>query len=115
MSGAAYFPMERRRHPRTQLEMTLQSIRLDPDGGELVDSLRMMDISKNGMGAVSERTFYPGQRIVLCLPLSSTSGRRNIYATIVRCKQGKEGYKVGLEFDTTSVNAWCGVSGAAAA
>jgi hypothetical protein len=96
--------------------MTLQGIRLDPDGGEVVDSLRMVDISRNGMGALSERLFYPGQRLVLCLPLTGKVGRRNLYATIIRCRQEKDqGYHVGLEFDMASLNAWCGMSTAAAA
>ncbi len=100
--------VEKRRHQRTNLQMTLRGIRLDPDGGDPVDTLHMVDISRSGLGAYSDRAFYPGQRIVLCLPLSNNSGRRNIYATIVRCRQAEEGYRVGLEFDTASLGASSG-------
>ena len=95
-------PTERRRHPRTQLQMTLRCIRLDPDCGEVTDTLHMLDISRGGMGAVCDRAFYPGQRIVLCVPLTEKSGRRNIYATVIRCRQSQEGYAVGMEFDNVS-------------
>jgi len=108
-------PMERRRHARTGLRMALMAIRLDPDCDEVIDTLHMTDISRGGIGAVSDRPFYPGQRILLCLPLSAGGGRRRIYATITRCRQGDEGYRIGMEFDTVSVGAWCGVSTSAVA
>jgi len=100
-------PMERRRHPRTQLKMKLSGVRLDPDGGDVLETLHMLDISRSGMGAICGRPFYPGQRIVLCLPLSPKRGRRNIYATAVRCRQNEAGYHVGLEFDSVSQYSWC--------
>ncbi len=115
MLDVATKTMERRRHPRAQLQMALRAIRLDPDGGDPVDTLHMVDISRSGLGAYTDRPLYPGQRILLCLPLSSNGGRRNIYATAVRCRQRDEGYRVGLEFDTASVGAWCGMNGAAIA
>ena len=95
---------ERRRCHRTQLQMRIQCIRFDPDGGDVIDILDTVDISRCGLGAISERPFYPGQRILLCMPLTSTAGRRNIYATVVRCRQEEEGYNIGLEFDTASMN-----------
>ena len=107
MNSPTYFPTERRRHPRTQLQMVLHGIRLDPDGGDVVSTLQMTDISKCGMGAVSERSLYPGQRLVMCLPLSTGGARRNIYATVVRCRQGQEEFRIGLEFDLASSGAWC--------
>jgi hypothetical protein len=110
MDGRKVNLTEKRRHPRTQLQMTLRCIRLDPDCGEVVDTLHMVDISRCGMGAICDRTFYPGQRIVLCLPMTDKSGRRSIYATVVRCRQGHEGHAVGLEFDSVSSGARSGVA-----
>jgi hypothetical protein len=107
--------IERRRHARTQLQMTLKGIRLDPDGGDPVETLHMTDISRGGMGCYADRPFYPGQRIVLCLPLSGQQGRRNVYATVVRCRQGDDGYRVGLEFDNASVGTRYGAAAVAAA
>jgi len=101
------FPVERRRHPRTRLAMTLGCIRLDPDGGDVVDSLHMRDISRGGLGAYSARPYYPGQRIVLNLPILSGGGRRNVYATIVRCRRADEGYSVGFAFDAPYVGEAC--------
>ena len=83
--------------------MTLGCIRLDPDGGDVVDSLHMRDISRGGLGAYSTRPHYPGQRIVLNLPIPAGGGRRNVYATIVRCRQDDEGYSVGFAFDAPYV------------
>ena len=115
MIDSTCVPPERRRHPRTYLRMRLRGLRLDPDGGDVVDMLRMVDISRSGLGAFSDRPLYPGQRFVLCLPLSQDTGRRNIYSTVVRCRQGEQGYRVGLEFDKASLGGWCGMSGKLAA
>jgi hypothetical protein len=108
------FPVERRRHPRTHLQMTLGCIRLDPDGGDVVDSLQMTDISLSGLGARCQRPYYPGQRIVLSLPLPTSAGRKNVYATITRCTQLEKDFKVGFEFDAPYVGHAYGYAPAAA-
>jgi hypothetical protein len=95
--------------------MALRGIRLDPEEGELIDTLRMVDISKSGMGAYLDRQAYPGQRFVLCLPMTESSGRRNVYATVTRCRSKSDGYHVGLHFDNVSAGAWYGISTTAAA
>lgn len=99
MNPVTYYPPERRRHPRTQLRMTLHGIRLDPDGGDVRDTLHMQDISRGGMGAVADRWLYPGQKVLLCLPTHPTGGRKNLSATVVRCQRIQEGYRLGLQFD----------------
>ena len=99
MNPVTYYPPERRRHPRTQLRMTLHGIRLDPDGGDVCDTLQMQDISRGGMGAVADRWLYPGQKVMLRLPTHPANGRRNLSATVVRCKRIQEGYRIGLQFD----------------
>ncbi len=108
MTRTIAYPVERRRHARTHLAMTLRSIRLDPDCGDVVDCIHMRDISRCGLGAVTDRAFYPGQRVVLYLPLSQGIGRKNVYARVVRCQQVRSAFVVGLEFETLSVGAWCG-------
>lgn len=108
-------PTDRRRHTRTNLTMNLQSIRLDPDGGDVVDTLFLVDISRGGIGAITTRALYRGQRMVVCMPVTETGGRRNIYGTVMNCRQDPEGYRVGLQFDSTSVASWCGGSAMAAA
>ncbi len=109
MNQPSTISAERRRHPRTALRMSLRCVRLDPDGGDVEDTLHMVDISRSGMGAICQRPFYPGQRIVLCLPQSEGNGRRNIYASVVRSRLDDEAYHVGLEFDRTPATAWCAV------
>ncbi|MGC9453486.1 MAG: PilZ domain-containing protein [Phycisphaerae bacterium] len=106
MTQLKSIPLERRRHPRTKLEMRLRGIRLDPDCGEVVEQLHMKDISKSGIGATSPRAFYPGQRIVLGIPVQSAGGKRNLYATVVRCRQTDDGYRVGMEFDNAAAEAY---------
>ncbi len=96
---------ERRRHPRTQLTMSAHCIRLDPDGGDVMDRIDVVDISRSGMGAICDRPFYPGQRVILCLPRTE-GGHRNIYASVVRCRHRTEGYRIGLEFDRSAIGAW---------
>ena len=103
MNSVRYYPPERRRHPRTQLRMTLHGIRLDPDG-DVYDTLQMKDISRGGMGALTDRWLYPGQKIVLRLPKHPDSGRGNLSATVVRCQKSPDGYDIGLEFDNVGLN-----------
>jgi hypothetical protein len=95
--------------------MTLHGIRLDPDGGDVVDTFHTVDISRSGMGVISSRAYYPGQRIVLCLPTVGGGGRRNVCATVVRCRPGEEGFHVGVKFDALSFGAWAGAPEAAVA
>ena len=115
MNTQGRFAPERRRHPRTQLRMTLHGVRLDPDGGDVYSTLEMTDISRCGMGALTDRWLYPGQRIVLCIPLHPDGGRRNLYSTVIRCRKTREGYHVGLEFDRVSLDAAAYTPAAAAA
>ena len=115
MESIPYNPPERRRHPRTKLQMMLHGIRLDPDGGDVRDTLQMVDISRGGMGAVVDRWLYPGQRIVLSMPLDPEGRRKNVYATVVRCKKVQEGYRTGLAFDLAGVGATTGYRPAHAA
>ena len=115
MSQIAKLMPERRHFPRTQLQMKIQCIRFDPDGGDVVDVLNTVDISRNGLGAITQRPYYPGQRVLVCMPLTSMGGRRNIYATIVRCRPEEEGYNIGIQFDATSSGIWQPEQPAAAA
>jgi hypothetical protein len=70
----------------------------------------MVDISSGGLGATTDRAFYPGQRVILSLPLTERGSYRNVYATIVQCRTEAGGFRVGLEFDNVAVGAWGGVS-----
>lgn len=106
---------ERRRHARTKLECAFQGVRLDPDGCNVVDTFEGVDISRSGVGAFSSRSYYPGQRVVVALPLSDRSGHRNIYAKVVRSRQKDRQWEVGLAFDGVSADTWYGVSTLAAA
>jgi len=106
---------ERRQFPRTRLQIKIQCVRFDPDGSDVVGSLETMNISRSGLGAMSERPFYPGQRILVCMPLTSVAGQRNIYATVVRCRPEEEGFNIGMEFDRASVGTWHGETRAATA
>ena len=86
--------------------MALRCIRLDPSDVDVVDTLHLADISRSGMGAYTDRPFYPGQRVVVCMPLSGENGRRNLYARVVRCRPDEEGYRIGLEFESTTFPVW---------
>lgn len=107
-------PSERRRHPRTQIHANITGIRLDPDGGDVVEQLQMVDLSRGGMGAITDHPYYRGQRLVVCLPGMDNGARRNMYATVVNSRQTEEGYRVGFAFDCASLAA-AGFVGARAA
>jgi len=101
---------ERRRHYRVSLKMGVQCVRLDPHEGDVIDRVHMVDLSRSGVGAVSDRWYYPGQRVVVCLPPLGTSGKRQMSATVRRCRADREkGYRIGLEFDCTSVGNFSGI------
>ena len=89
---------ERRLHPRTQMHMPVQAIRLDPDAGDVVEHMEMVDISRGGMGAASSTSFYPGQRIVLTLPAPGLSVR-SVCGIIRRCVKQEGRYRLGIEFE----------------
>ena len=90
---------ERRRHPHMLMDATLSCICLDPDAVDVVNCLRTIDVSRGGMGALSRRAFYPGERLVLSLPLSPGS----------RYDSENEGHRVGLAFGNDAVGASRGV------
>jgi len=95
--------MERRRHARMPLFKQIQSIRLDPEPGQVVQELQAFDLSRSGMGVMSKESFYPGQRLVLQVPRNKDNGERSVFATVVRCaKAAEKQYRIGLEFESTS-------------
>lgn len=75
----------------------------------------MKDISRSGMGAITDRWLYPGQKILLCLPIHPDSTRKNITATVIRCQKNNEGFRLGMEFDHVGVSSSVGVSHAVVA
>lgn len=91
-------PRERRLYPRTQVQMTVQVLRMEPNGGDLVDQIQMVDISRGGIGAMTDRAFYPGQRLVLKLPAPGMDVR-SICGTVRRCHRRGEQHMIGVEFD----------------
>lgn len=110
--------MERRHYPRTQVQMALQVLRLDPSGIELIDQVRMTDISRGGIGAVSEKAYYPGQRLILKLP-GAGMGVRTLCATVRRSLKVEGTYHLGIEFEHPMASlcadeAGCGSAAAAA-
>jgi hypothetical protein len=78
--------------------MALRGLRLDPSG-DLVDIFHMLDISRGGMGAIVDRPYYRGQRVVMSLPVLEDGSRRSVYASVVRCRGDRDGYQVGLRFE----------------
>jgi len=71
----------------------------------------MVDLSRSGVGAVSDNWYYPGQKVVVCLPAAAERGNRQIQATVRRClSRQEEGYRIGLEFDRNSLNTWSSLS-----
>jgi len=93
------------------MDTTLNCICLDPDAVDVVNSLRTIDISRGGIGALSRRPFYPGERLVLCMPLSPGTGRRNLYASVVQSRYDcqNEGHRVGLRFHNGAIGACQGI------
>ena len=103
--------IERRRHSRESVHGGVRCIRLDPHEGGVIDEVDMVDLSSSGAGAVSDSWYYPGQRVVVCLPADIDHNNRQMQATIRRClSRQEEGFRIGLEFDRNSLNTWTNVS-----
>ncbi len=99
--------MERRRHPRTMLQLGVRCVRLDPHEGDVIDRIHTVDSSRSGLGAVSDLAYYPGQRVILCMPRQDGDGDRRVYATVRRVRSDKrDGYQLGLEFEHVSLGSW---------
>ena len=109
MTNDPTLPVERRHYARTPLQVPLWCLRLDPDGYDVVDILDAVDISHAGLGVNTDRSYYPGQRMVVSMPISETQGHRNICATVVRCQPEDKRNRVGLRFDSASIGAWRGI------
>jgi hypothetical protein len=111
MVTTAMKSIERRRHSRASVHMGVRCIRLDPHEGGVVDEVDMVDLSSSGVGAISDSWYYPGQKVVVCLPADTDHGKRQMQATVKRClSRNEEGYRIGLEFDHKSHNTWTNVS-----
>ncbi|MDP6636794.1 MAG: PilZ domain-containing protein [Phycisphaerae bacterium] len=107
---------ERRRHSRASVHVGVRCIRLDPHEGGVIDEVDMVDLSRSGVGAVSDNWYYPGQKVVVCLPADTDHGKRQMQATVRRCLSRQEpGYRIGLEFDHNSLNNWSSLSSTAVA
>ena len=103
--------IERRRHSRASVHIGVRCIRLDPYEGDVIDKVDMVDLSRGGVGVVSDNWYYPGQKVVVCLPAAAEHGKRQIRATVRRCLSRQEdGYHIGFEFDHNSLNAWSSMS-----
>jgi len=98
MTALDRYPHERRLYPRTQVQMRIQVLRLDPNEGDLVDQIQMVDISRGGIGAISNKPFYPGQRLVMKLPAPGMDVR-SLCGVVRRCDRRGEQFMVGVEFD----------------
>jgi len=83
----------------------MRCVFFDPDGPRVLDHLDTVDISRSGVGAISNHRYYPGQRVVVVMPQGEEQPLRSRYATVTRCLTDQEGgYKVGLRFDAASVS-----------
>ena len=82
----------------------IRSIMLDPEPGKVDHDLHTFDLSRGGMGVMSKDALYPGQRMVLNVPRTDTDGEKSIYASVVRCIKENDQYRIGLEFETTSID-----------
>jgi len=91
--------------------MGVRCIRLDPHEGGVIDELDLVDLSRSGVGAVSSNWYYPGQKVVVCMPADSVRGKRQMQATVKRCLSRNEpGYRIGLEFDHNSLDTWSNIN-----
>jgi hypothetical protein len=58
----------------------------------------MIDISRGGVGAMSRRSHYPGQKVLMKLPAPGL-GVRNVCGAVRRCSKVGDEYRLGIEFE----------------
>lgn len=97
---------ERRRFPRAEWQAELPVIFFDAAGRRIMKTLKTVDISRSGLGMLSERDHYVGQHFVLCLP-EPTGRTRYVHARVVRCNRQHDRTRLGLEFNDRPSDLGC--------
>lgn len=88
---------ERRRYPRWKWNAELQTIYVSSEGRRIIEMIRVVDISKGGLGAVTRDEHTEGEHFVLGLP--EPSGRtRYVHAKVVRTWNDDTGPHIGMQF-----------------
>jgi hypothetical protein len=99
-------PIERRRSPRWSFQADLTGLTVDADGRRSVETLKGVDISKTGLGAIATRDHYVGQHLVIGLP--EPNGRtRYIHGRVVRAHPGQTGQRLGIQFSDNPCDLGC--------
>lgn len=105
MTGRMDSPETSAGSPSLPQQVTIYGIRRSADRGNIPDPLRLLELSATGIVARSDRPYDAGQQMVLCMPLTLGTGKGCLPATVVRCDQESDGFRVGLLFMQTAASA----------
>lgn len=88
---------ERRRYPRRSWNAEVQSIYVTTAGRRVVEVIRVVDISRGGLGAITRNDHDVGEHFVVGLP--DPSGRtRYVHGKVVRSWNDQNGPHIGMQF-----------------
>ena len=73
-----------------------------PNSRNHICSLDLRNISETGLAALSTEPIDANASIAVFLPPHGPDGGLDLYGRVVRCRPGKHGHEVGIEFDQSS-------------
>ena len=96
IDGGGPLRFERRQADRWPIDGVATAFELAGDGFGRTHTLRMLDYSNDGIGAVSDTVIAPGTTVSLGFQSPGYPARRG---TIARCLPCGEGYRVAVIFE----------------
>lgn len=94
-------PFERRRERRRTTRGQVTALRTATTRGDTnrICSLRLVDMSDSGLGAVVSEPLDIGSTIAVFFPPHGPERGFDLYGQVVRCQPCSEGHELGIRFD----------------
>jgi PilZ domain len=101
MSDETRGGLDRRRFQRSVVGMPVQAIRPinPPEDPTRVIGLHVLNVSRGGVGAISQANLASEEPVVLFFPPLGPGRGRDTRGQVVRCEQCDDHYAVGIAFD----------------
>jgi len=101
VSNAPVTPQDRRRFRRSIVGMPLQAVRHNApqDDPRRVVGLRVLNVSRGGVGAVAQDLLRPAETVTLFFPPLGPGRGRDAAGMVVHCKECGDHFAIGIAFE----------------
>ncbi len=91
---------DRRQFPRAQLRLPVTVVRRNVplEAQNRVLRLKVLDVSRGGVGAVSSEALETSEPVVVFFPPMGARRGRDTRGDVVRCQEAQDAYRVGIAF-----------------